>query len=569
MNFVIPVRAILIASFCALATACGSGSSGGGAGTEAEPDGSSPTVAPQSSENPVSPIVEVPPLAEAPEGSASIAAGEAITGSLAQTQEAIIRVPSGAEIVLTSDSGDVDLFLITEPVFSNAALVCVDATQFKEHNCSATVDDGELYASVFAREDSTFTLAATTDCSVPSINQWVNRNMLDYYLYADLVPEVNPALFNSPEELIRTLRFNELDPFSSVQNAASQAEFTETGGAFGFGFRSAFDGQGNLRVTRVYDDSVFGRAGIARGDIIVSIEGVPIGELSDQLTLELLGDRDNPREATWEIVKGDTGVVEFIPITIGEFTANTVIFSGTFSNPSFSGRVGYLVFEGFIRTSEQELDNAIASLRDAGITELVLDLRYNGGGLISIANRLASQIAGPSIAGETLVRYQFNDEYTDVNFDFNAVSASPSLDLDRVLVLTTEQTASASELVINSLQPFMDVVTFGERTLGKPFISAPKLFCGRSLNAMEAEGVNSVGVTVAGGIAADCFAADDLTRDYGNRSGSIEGMLGSSLDFLLNGTCEASPVFAKQAKTPVPFFSDELPLPSAVLDTTR
>jgi len=397
------------------------------------------------------------------------------------------------------------------------------------------------------------------------VNEWVNRNMLDYYVYADLVPVVNPAGFSSPEELIQQLRFNELDPFSSVQVAAGQDEFTESGGAFGFGFRSNFDNEGNARVTSVFDDSPFGRAGINRGDIIVSIEGVPLFELTDQLVAEFFGDRDNPREAIWEFVKGDTGQTEFVPITIGEFTANTVIFSGTFSNPGFSGTVGYLVFESFIRTSEQELDTAIADLRDAGVTELVLDLRYNGGGLISIANRLASQIAGPSIAGETLVRYAYNNEYTDVNFDFDAVSASPTLDLDRVMVLTTRETASASELVINALQPFMEVVTFGERTLGKPFISAPKFFCGRSLNAMEAEGVNSNGVTVAGGIPADCFAADDLTRDYGNRSGSIEGMLGSSLDYLLSGACNASPTFAKQPDLPALRLGDAVPRPSAVL----
>ena len=475
-------------------------------------------------------------------------------------------MPSGAEVILTSDTGDVDLFLITEPVFSVDALVCSGIVVGREHNCAATVDDGELYALVFAQEDSTFTLTATTDCSVASVNQWVNRNMLDYYLFADLVPVVDPAAFNNPGELIQELRFNELDPFSNIQVAAVQEERTETGGAFGLGFRSMVDSEGNERVTTVYTDSPFGRAGVNRGDIIVGIDGVAVDELDDQVIFELLGDRDNPREAVWEFVRGDTGTTEFIPITIGEFTVNSVLFSSTFTNDNFGGTVGYLVFDSFIGTSEQDLDVAIADLRDAGITELVLDLRYNGGGLISVANRLASQIAGPSVAGETLVSYEFNDEYTDVNFDFDAVNASPSLDLDRVLVLTTGQTASSSELVINGLQPFIEVVTFGERTLGKPFISASRPFCGVSLNAMEAQGVNSNGVTVAGGIEADCFAADDVTRDYGSRSGSLEGMLASSLDFLLNGTCDASPTFAKQPDVREPLFADELPPPGALLD---
>ena len=571
MKFAIATRAITIVALCTLATACGSGSSGGGTAEESESLPLPPVGTQTPDQSADQSMTEAPDISELPEpgGVISLAAGEVITGSLATSQEAIIRVPNGAEVILTSDTGDVDLFLITEPVFSNAALVCNGASLFKEHNCRATVDDGELYASVFAREDSTFTLTATTDCSVPSMNNWVNRNMLDYYLYADRVPVVNPAAFNSPEELVQQLRFNQLDPFSSVQDAATQAEFTETGGAFGFGFRFGIDNQGNTRVTRVYDDSAFGRAGISRGDIIVSIAGVPWDDFTPQQADELLGDRDNPLEATWEFVKGDTGLTEFIPITIGEFTANTVIFSGTFTNPAFSGTVGYLVFEGFIRTSEQELNAAIADLRDAGVTELVLDLRYNGGGLISIANRLSSQLAGPSIAGETLVRYEYNDDYPQATFDVNAADVTPSLDLDRVLVLTTRQTASASELVINSLRPFMEVVTFGETTLGKPFISAPRLFCGKSLNAMEAEGVNALGVTVAGGIPADCFAVDDVTRDYGNGSGSIEGMFASSLDFLLNGTCDASPTFAKRPVATPALFSDELPVPSSVLDIGR
>jgi len=561
-SYLTATRAITIAALCTLVAACGSGSSGGG---DTAPESELPPLPPVGPQSPGQPTI-TSDTSELPE---TLFAGEVITGALAETQEAIIRVPSGAEIILTSDTGDVDLFLINEPVFSNDALLCNGASFFKEHYCSATVDDGELYASVFAREDSTFTLTATTDCSVPSMNDWVNRNMLDYYLYADQVPVVNPASFNSPEELVQALRFNQLDPFSSVQDAAVQAEFTETGGAFGFGFRFGVDDQGNTRVTRVYDDSAFGRAGISRGDIIVSIAGIPWNDFTADQADQFLGNRDNPLEATWEFIKGDTGLTEFIPITIGEFTANTVIFSSTFTNPDFNGTVGYLVFESFIRTSEQELDAAIADLRDAGVTELVLDLRYNGGGLISIANRLSSQLAGPTIAGETLVRYEYNDDYPQANFDVNAFQATPFLDLDRVLVLTTGQTASASELVINSLEPFMDVVTFGERTLGKPFISAPRLFCGKSLNAMEAEGVNSDGVTVAGGIEADCFAADDVTRDYGAGSGSIEGMFASSLDFLLNGSCNAGPTFAKQPVTTSDLFSEELLVPSTVLDVRR
>ena len=195
--------------------------------------------------------------------------GNTISGSLIDGQQTLYRVPSGAEIVLISESGDADLFLTNSPVPASATLLCVSNDFFQEENCTASVDDGELYAVVIGRTDpTTYTLSATTDCSVPSINRWVYRNMLDYYLYADFVPEVDPESFDSTIELIRELRFNELDPFSNVQGAIEQNEFSETGIDFGFGQRWLRDSQGNLRIARVYDDSPFGRAGIQRGDTI-------------------------------------------------------------------------------------------------------------------------------------------------------------------------------------------------------------------------------------------------------------------------------------------------------------
>lgn len=501
-------------------------------------------------------------------GLQSLNSGESVSGFVAQSDQAIYRVPSGAEIMLTNQSGSVDLLLVDDVVPSADAVLCRATSQFIEHNCSATVDNGELYAVVLGRADSTYTLSATTDCSVDAQNEWVYRNMLDYYLYYDRVPTVNPTSYSSAAALVRDLRFNELDPFSNVQDAVRQAEFQESGRSFGFSFRWSRDTEGNARVARVYDDSPFGRAGIRRGDIIIGINGEPWSQLTSFRFVELVGTRDDPKVSTWEFVRGDSGNTEFIDIRNGEHTANTVQHVSSFTNDSFNGRVGYLAFDGFIRTTGPDLDAAIAELSAVGITELVLDLRYNPGGLISVANRLASQIAGPSIEDSRLVRYQYNNKYPDANFDLDAESTSPSLDLSRVIVLTTSRTASASELVINSLRPYLEVITLGSRTVGKAFISAPRRFCGISLNAMEADGVNANGVSVSGGIEADCFAEDDVTRDFGNQSGSIEGMLSASLDYLLNGTCAAAPSFAKSPELSGPSVGNDSFIPGAILESS-
>ena len=145
-----------------------------------------------------------------------------------------------------------------------------------------------------------------------------------------------------------------------------------------------------------------------------------------------------------------------------------------------------------------------------------------------------------------LTIYEYNDEYTAQNFPLLLDATTPTLDLDRLVVLTTQGSASASELLINGLRPYMDVVVIGDATSGKPFISQSKQFCGVALDAMEAEGFNASGVSVGSGIAADCFAQDDPSRDFGGGGLEIEGMLLSALDYVVFGTCDA-PQLAKRA----------------------
>jgi len=179
---------------------------------------------------------------------------------------------------------------------------------------------------------------------------------------------------------------------------------------------------------------------------------------------------------------------------------------------------------------------------DANIQERVLDLRYNGGGLTDIARQLASQISGPATDGNELITYQYNDKYDTSNYTKYFDSESFSQGLSRVVVLTTSRTASSSEIVINSLKPYIDVVTMGDTTTGKPYITRGRDYCGKRVHALEAEGLNASGVSVYGGITADCAASDDVTSNFGgnngNTNGNTEGMLRSALDYILNGNCE-------------------------------
>jgi len=529
---------IVGAAFSLALTACGG--SGGGSGGVAPETPDEPDVIDVGETDDTGVVVG----SQSPE---LLGAGAVRSGFVAAGESEVFRVPSDSTVSLTSTGGDADLFLFSSDEFTVDTLLCNAGNYWQEENCTASDPDGEMFAEVFARTATSFSINVSNDCSVGAINEWVNRNMQDYYLFADNVPVVNPANFANPSALMNALRFPGRDPFSGVSDAAVRQAFLEAGQSFGMGFRWSFDSEGNARILQVYEESPFGIAGINRGDTVTSINGEPWREIGGTPRFgELIGDVDNPLTNTWQVIDGVTGAASSVSLTASEFTVNTVIHTEVYTNPAFSGSTGYLVFDSFLRTSEAELDAAIADFANAGVTELVLDLRYNGGGFISIATRLASQIAGPDFDGDLLTIYEYNDEYTAQNFPLLLDATTPTLDLDRLVVLTTQGSASASELLINGLRPYMDVVVIGDATSGKPFISQSKQFCGVALDAMEAEGFNASGVSVGSGIAADCFAQDDPSRDFGGGGLEIEGMLLSALDYVVFGTCDA-PQLAKRA----------------------
>ena len=202
-------------------------------------------------------------------------------------------------------------------------------------------------------------------------------------------------------------------------------------------------------------------------------------------------------------------------------------------------KVGYLFFRNFVRPSAAALNDAFAALKTAGATELVLDLRYNGGGLVDIAVQLASLIGGARVSGQVMINWIHNDKVGPVLNKVTRFLETPeqTLNLQRLVVITTRSSASASELIINSLRPYMPVTVIGDTTYGKPVGQYGFNFCEKVLVpvAFSLKNVNNEG-DFFDGIAADCTAPDDITHQLGDPA---EASYAEALTFIRTGACSA------------------------------
>ena len=181
----------------------------------------------------------------------------------------------------------------------------------------------------------------------------------------------------------------------------------------------------------------------------------------------------------------------------------------------------------------------------AGVSDVVVDLRYNGGGYLYIASELAYMLGGTRIAsGATFEKLIYNDKHQEKNSTIGfpmtstAGQSLPTLSLPRVLIITAPGTCSASESVINGLTPFINVIRIGGTTCGKPYGFVQANNCGDAFFAIQFQGVNNVGFgDYTNGFAPTCTVADDFTHPLGDPT---EGRLSAALSYSATGSCPAS-----------------------------
>jgi len=305
-------------------------------------------------------------------------------------------------------------------------------------------------------------LEAQSSCSVPTQNRFVHDALFEYYYWNHELPSTNPSTFASPQAYLDAVRFKPLDStYSFIASRADQDALYSASQFVGLGMTTPFDGV-EMRVSEVFPDSPASEAGFKRGDRFLTVNGRTIADIaaSDEIA-SAFGPHDEGLEVVieWRPFEGPDRkatlkkrVVTIPPVQV------TKLYE-------VDGRkVGYIVFRTFVEPSVAALDDSFNALRDAGATELVLDLRYNGGGLVSVAQHLASLIGGTRTDGKVLAEYVHNDRHRELNSKLLFQSKPNALNLTRLVVITTRASASASELIINGLRPYIPVVVVGDRT---------------------------------------------------------------------------------------------------------
>ncbi|MEY4747844.1 MAG: hypothetical protein RIQ60_58 [Pseudomonadota bacterium] len=390
---------------------------------------------------------------------------------------------------------------------------------------------------------------APSNCSALASQQSALLNYLQdwYYFYASMPnPLPSPAGFSTVEGYFDALLDTSQDHWSNVQPSASFDAFFNNGQSLGYGLFVA--GQSSdplpLRVRYVTPDSPAALAGITRGMVIDRINGV------DPATLKANNDFSALSPAS-----AGTTIDLVLHTTAAPGTPMTRTLSANVHNlvPVDAARVlraagagkpavGYLYYMNFINSASAPLSAAVNTLKTAGVTELVLDLRYNPGGLIELSRQLASSLAGPALDGRVFVQLSYNNKHSASNrsYSFNATGLD-TLNLSRVYVLSGVRTCSASELVINGLAPHVQVIQVGAATCGKPYGFNPVPDgCGRTVSAVNfslSNSANSAPYVNGLGPSTGCAVTDDFDHPLGDPN---EALAAAALRHIDTGSCAAT-----------------------------
>jgi carboxyl-terminal processing protease len=420
-----------------------------------------------------------------------------------------------------------------------------------------------------------------SQCTVTNENHFLRSFSNNTYLWYDEIVDRDPALFSTPDyfNLLKTQALtpsgNPKDNFHFSLPTAEWNAQSEAGVAVGYGAQFVVMQSTPPRLilvayTEPGSPAAAPSVALRRGAQILTVDGVNVANGSNTGVLNAGLFPENVGETHTFSVRDPGGTIRTITMQSAAVTSTPVQNVSTFTIPG--GKAGYMLFNDHIATAESGLYNAVTQLALAGVTELVLDIRYNGGGFLDLASQLAYMIAGPArTAGRAFEAIKFNNKHplfdpitgatlTPVPFRNRSIGLDPvlpagtllpTLNLSRVYVLTGAGTCSASESIINGLRGVdVNVIQIGSTTCGKPYGFYPKDNCGTTYFTIQFLGVNAKGfgdytdgfspanaTSNIGTVIPGCSVRDDFTAALGNPA---EARLAAALNHIQTGACPAA-----------------------------
>jgi carboxyl-terminal processing protease len=439
--------------------------------------------------------------------------------------------------------------------------------------------------------------------SLPNTDTFNPRNYSsnEAELYALTQYPINPLTGKSYEYLAdyNEPKYSYLEYVTNNGKKMASLKADVSGSANDFGFSVKYNTTNDLRVKYVYEGSSADINGLTRGCKIISINGNSNLSYTDAI-VDFLNSTIFGSNTSIAIIYIDlNNNTKSVTISKSTYAIKPILFTKTYN---LNGKkVGYVVFNSYTDNATDAINNTFTNFASEGITELIVDLRYNGGGYVSTAKQIIDFIAPASQTGNTMFTYYYNSylssltsaqrkssilvnqpildsndklqtftngvngkyaTYADLNYsstnadNIEKFTKTGSLALTRVYFLVSGSTASAAELTINSLKPVLDVKLIGSTTYGKPVGFFPIRIDKLDLYIPEFETKNQLGVGgYYSGLTVDKSAQEDLTKSWGDEN---ETLLANALQYAKTGNYIITATKSASLKTTSPALSSTL-----------
>lgn len=376
----------------------------------------------------------------------------------------------------------------------------------------------------------------------------------DVYLWYNQIPATFDARsYADPVAIMTAIRQYSIEPgFSAAVDrwsfAMKKTDWDNLSGGLGttFGATSAatgdfgmgvfFNAEGDLRVKSVERASPSGLTGIHRGWRITKINGST--NITTSNSSVIVDAVYNSTQSTFTFIKPDGSSVD-ITLTAAHYQEHPVYLDTVYTVNS--KKTGYLVFNSFLGDTTEiysEFNRVFNKFASQNVSDVVIDLRYNGGGYVSVQEKLADYLVKSSANNNLMMKEQYNDKNSAYNYTTNFKKFG-SLNLNRIFFIVTSGTASASELLINNLKPYMDVKLIGPtNTHGKPVGFFPIPVGDWYIFPVSFRSTNASGNgNYFSGFAPDSKVNDGLTKDWGDVT---ESCLASAIKYINSGAFRLS-----------------------------